>query len=120
MSGNDLKVFNNQPAPAPVCGQSGQRRKFANEMIRSSDIFAISSTADLREPEAFLRQGNSDCIEMPVLFKRALIVHEWEYGSEHREEVTMLANCIKNDTPVLQISGGIEIPIPLNESVDHQ
>ena len=66
MSGNDLKVFNNQPAPAPVCGQSGQRRKFANEMIRSSDIFAISSTAaDLREPEAFLSQGNSDCIEMP-------------------------------------------------------
>ena len=65
MSGNDLKVFNNQPAPAPVCGQSGQRRKFANEMIRSSDIFAISSTADLQEPEAFLSQGNSDCIEMP-------------------------------------------------------
>ena len=57
MSGNDLKVFNNQPAPAPVCGQPGQRRKFANEMIRSSDIFAISSTADLLQPEAFLCQA---------------------------------------------------------------
>ena len=66
MSGNDLKVFNNQPAPAPVCGQSGQRRKFANEMIRSSDIFAISSTAaDFQEQEAFLSQGESDCIKMP-------------------------------------------------------
>ena len=43
-----------------------------------------------------------------------------EYGSEHPEGVTMLANSIKNDATVLQISGWIEIPIPLKESVDHQ
>ena len=76
---------------------------FANSMNNNTPVLQISGW-----------------IEMPVPFKRALIVHEWEYGSEHRAEVTMLANCIKNDTPVLQISGGIEIPIPLNESVDHQ
>ena len=89
-------------------------REYGSEHRKVVAIFAIS----FKNGSPVLQI--SGCIEMPVLFKRALIVHEWEYGSEHREEVTMLANCIKNDTPVLQISGGIEIPIPLNESVDHQ
>ena len=46
-----------------------------------------------------------------------MIIHEREYGSEHPEGVTMLANSIKNDATVLQISGWIEMPVPFKRAL---
>ena len=46
-----------------------------------------------------------------------MITNEREYGSEHRKVVAIFATSFKNGSPVLQISGCIEMPVPFKRAL---